>query len=193
MPGMDTRPPHRCLRGVCSSQLATKVLPFLPKVVLPSTSSTTTCSRCCSGSIDRLLVVVDFVAVTLVHRYLSQTLMELQPRDAASGEGIMSPEQMVGSLSETILDKFGEKKFDVEDIARSLEEAGPYQNVFMQVSDDRPRRQTVCQVKRDTKLTNKYRPRTGGKGDPGTTKIARCIALNDRFLTNDLPRGWHPP
>lgn len=46
----------------------------------------------------------------------------------------MSPEQMVGSMSETILDKFGEKKFDVEDIARSLEEAGPYQNVFMQVS-----------------------------------------------------------
>lgn len=46
----------------------------------------------------------------------------------------MSPEQMVGSLSETILDKFGEKKFDVEDIARSLEEAGPYQNVFMQVN-----------------------------------------------------------
>lgn len=45
----------------------------------------------------------------------------------------MSPEQMVGSMSETILDKFGEKKFDVEDIARSLEEAGPYQNVFMQV------------------------------------------------------------
>lgn len=45
----------------------------------------------------------------------------------------MSPEQMVGSLSETILDKFGEKKFDVEDIVRSLEEAGPYQNVFMQV------------------------------------------------------------
>eukprot|EP00903_Cladosiphon_okamuranus_P006208 g6103.t2 len=64
-----------------------------------------------------------------------KTLMELQPRDAASGEGIMSPEQMVGGLSETILDKFGEKKFDVEDIARSLEEAGPYQNVFMQEMD----------------------------------------------------------
>lgn len=62
-----------------------------------------------------------------------KTLMELQPRDAASGEGVMSPEQMVGGLSETIIDKFGEKKFDVEDIARSLEEAGPYQNVFMQV------------------------------------------------------------
>lgn len=60
--------------------------------------------------------------------------MELQPRDAASGEGIMSPEQMVGGMSETILDKFGEKKFDVEDIGRSLEEAGPYQNVFMQVT-----------------------------------------------------------
>ena len=59
--------------------------------------------------------------------------MELQPRDAASGEGVMSPEQMVGGLSETILDKFGEKRFDVEDIGRSLEDPGPYQNVFMQV------------------------------------------------------------
>lgn len=59
--------------------------------------------------------------------------MELQPRDAASGEGVMSPEQMVGSLAETIIDKFGEKKFDVEEIGRSLEEAGPYQNVFIQV------------------------------------------------------------
>lgn len=59
--------------------------------------------------------------------------MELQPRDAASGEGILSPEQMVGGMSETILDKFGEKKFDTEDISRSLEEAGPYQNVFIQV------------------------------------------------------------
>lgn len=62
-----------------------------------------------------------------------KTLMELQPRDAASGEGVMSPEQMVGGLAEVILDKYGEKKFDVEDIGRSLEEAGPYQNVFMQV------------------------------------------------------------
>lgn len=59
--------------------------------------------------------------------------MELQPRDAASGEGMLSPEQMVGGMSETILDKFGEKKFDTEDISRSLEEAGPYQNVFIQV------------------------------------------------------------
>lgn len=45
----------------------------------------------------------------------------------------MSPEQIVGGLSETIIDRYGEKKFDVEDIGRSLEEAGPYQNVFMQV------------------------------------------------------------
>lgn len=79
-------------------------------------------------SLDMYHVPAPCIAPSLV-----QTLMELQPRDAASGEGMMSPEQMVGSMSETILDKFGEKKFDVEDIARSLEEAGPYQNVFMQV------------------------------------------------------------
>ncbi|CAM9107555.1 unnamed protein product [Discosporangium mesarthrocarpum] len=64
-----------------------------------------------------------------------KTLMELQPRDASLGEGVQSPEQMVGAMSEGILDKFGEKKFDVEDIVRSLEEAGPYQNVFMQEMD----------------------------------------------------------
>merc|ERR1711998_757094 len=32
-------------------------------------------------------------------------------------------------------DRFGEKKYDVEDIARSLDDQGPYQNVFMQEMD----------------------------------------------------------
>ncbi|CAM9682439.1 unnamed protein product, partial [Phaeothamnion confervicola] len=64
-----------------------------------------------------------------------RTLMELQPRDAASGEGAQSPEQVVSGMATEILDKFAEKRFDVEEIARGLEEAGPYQNVFMQEMD----------------------------------------------------------
>jgi dynein heavy chain len=47
----------------------------------------------------------------------------------------MSPDDVAASVTVDILDRFGEKKFDVEDIARSLEELGPYQNVFMQEMD----------------------------------------------------------
>jgi dynein heavy chain len=38
-------------------------------------------------------------------------------------------------MSVDILDRFNEKKFDGEDIARSLEEQGPLQNVLMQEMD----------------------------------------------------------
>ena len=60
------------------------------------------------------------------------TIMELQPRDATSGEGVMSPDDVAASVTQDILDRFGEKRYDVEDIQRSLEEQGPYQNVFLQ-------------------------------------------------------------
>jgi len=63
------------------------------------------------------------------------TVLELQDRVAASGEGAMSPDDVAASVTVDVLDRFGEKKFDVEDIARSLEELGPYQNVFMQEMD----------------------------------------------------------
>jgi dynein heavy chain len=63
------------------------------------------------------------------------TVLELQDRVAASGEGAMSPDEVAAATTADILDRFGEKKFDVEDIARSLEEQGPYQNVFMQEMD----------------------------------------------------------
>jgi dynein heavy chain len=63
------------------------------------------------------------------------TLMELQPRDASSGEGSMSPEQMAETALQDILERFGDKKFDVEDLMRSLDDQGPYQNVFLQEMD----------------------------------------------------------
>ncbi|CAN0055637.1 unnamed protein product [Heterosigma akashiwo] len=60
------------------------------------------------------------------------TLLELQPKDAASGEGALSPAQVAEGTANDILDRFNEKTFDTEDISRSLEEQGPYQNVFLQ-------------------------------------------------------------
>jgi len=76
---------------------------------------------------------IDF-RTTQSNRILA-TIQELQPRDAAAGEGAMSPDEVSAGVTNDIIERFGEKKFDVEDIARSLEELGPYQNVFIQEMD----------------------------------------------------------
>ena len=60
------------------------------------------------------------------------TILELQSRDSAVGEGAMTPDEISAQVTNDICDRFGEKKFDVEDIIRGLEEQGPYQNVFLQ-------------------------------------------------------------
>ena len=61
-----------------------------------------------------------------------QTVLELQPRDAGGEGGGATPDEISAGVTTDILERFGEKKFDVEEIARSLEELGPYQNVFLQ-------------------------------------------------------------
>jgi len=63
------------------------------------------------------------------------TLLELQPRESSSDDGAQSPAQVAEMVLGDVLDRFGEKKFDVEDLARSLDEQGPYQCVFMQEMD----------------------------------------------------------
>ena len=64
-----------------------------------------------------------------------KTLLELQPRDATSVDGASTPQQIAESVANEMLDKFGEKNFDVEDLVRNLDEQGPYQNVFIQEMD----------------------------------------------------------
>ena len=82
---------------------------------------------------------------------LFRTLLELQPLDGGTGAaaneeedgkgGIflaaaVTPQQVAEQVAGEILDRFGEKRFDTEDIVRSLEgELGPYQNVFLQEMD----------------------------------------------------------
>jgi dynein heavy chain len=64
------------------------------------------------------------------------TVLELQPRDGGAGEGAMSPDDVAQAVTTDVLDRFAEKKFDVEDLSRGLgEEQGPYQNVFLQEMD----------------------------------------------------------
>eukprot|EP00981_Chlorochromonas_danica_P009567 scaffold2734_cov243-Ochromonas_danica.AAC.5 len=76
---------------------------------------------------------IDF-RTTQSNRILN-TILELQDREANTGEGTITPDEIANNVMVDIIDRFNEKKFDVEDIARSLEEQGPYQNVFMQEMD----------------------------------------------------------
>ena len=63
------------------------------------------------------------------------TLMELQPKGLSSDGGSVSPQQIAEATANELLEKFGEKSFDVEDLVRNLDEMGPYQNVFIQEMD----------------------------------------------------------
>jgi len=51
------------------------------------------------------------------------------------GEAAASPQDIAAQIRQETLDTFAEKAFDLEDIQRSLEEQGPYQNVFLQEID----------------------------------------------------------
>jgi dynein heavy chain len=63
---------------------------------------------------------------------LFKTLIALAPQEVSSEEGAATPEQVAKATAIEILDKFGDKHFDVEELVRSLEEGpGPYQNVSM--------------------------------------------------------------
>jgi dynein heavy chain len=76
---------------------------------------------------------IDF-RTTQSNRILA-TVLELQDRDGSSGQGSLSPDEIASTTTSDVLDRFGEKKFDVEDLTRMLEEQGPYQNVFIQEMD----------------------------------------------------------
>jgi dynein heavy chain len=61
-----------------------------------------------------------------------ETIMEMQPRDGGGGGDGLSPQHVAENTLNDILERFGEKKFDTEEISRSLDEVGPFQNVFIQ-------------------------------------------------------------
>jgi dynein heavy chain len=52
--------------------------------------------------------------------------------DEDGGGGGASPEEIAAQQMQEIIDAYTDKKFDQEDVARSCEEVGPYQNVFLQ-------------------------------------------------------------
>ena len=64
-----------------------------------------------------------------------KTLLELQPREVSSGDGVLTPQQIAETSATEIFELVGEKIFDLEGVIRSLDEQGPYQNVLLQEMD----------------------------------------------------------
>jgi dynein heavy chain len=60
------------------------------------------------------------------------TILDLQSHDTSGDAAGMTPDEIAQQACNDIYDKFNDKGFDTEDIARGLEEQGPYQNVFLQ-------------------------------------------------------------
>ena len=44
----------------------------------------------------------------------------------------MSPTEVAAAKLDDIMERFGEKKFDIDDLDASLDEKGPFQNSFLQ-------------------------------------------------------------
>jgi dynein heavy chain len=76
---------------------------------------------------------IDF-RTTLSTNILS-TILDLQSHDNAGDSVGMTPDEIAAQVCGEISDRIADKQFDTEDIARGLEEQGPYQNVFIQEMD----------------------------------------------------------
>jgi dynein heavy chain len=111
-----------------------------------------------------------------------KTLLELQPREAAgSGEGVATPQQIAEGIAQTLLEQFGEKMFDTEDLIRGLEEQGPYQNVFIQEMD--VMNALLAEMKRTIKELQ-----LGFAGE--LTMSEKMESLMDSLYMDTIPAGW---
>ena len=123
---------------------------------------------------------IDF-RTTQSNRILN-TIMELQPRDGGGGEGGATPDEISKATADEIVEKFNEKKFDVEDIARSLEgEITPFHNVFMQEMDVMNR--LLSEIKRSLSELE-----LGFKGELTMSDAMDMLKLN--LFLDRLPPTW---
>jgi dynein heavy chain len=108
-------------------------------------------------------------------------LQDLQPKDAGSGESGLSSLHVAESVAVDILDKLGEKIFDVEELIRTLDDQGPYQNVFLQEMDIM--NVLLSEIKRSIKELQ-----LGLAGE--LTMSASMEDLSDCFYLDRVPTSW---
>jgi len=111
-----------------------------------------------------------------------RTLVELQPREAAGdGEGAASPQEIAQAKLDDVMDRFGEKKFDVEDLNQSLDDKGPFQNSFIQ-------EMVVMNVLLAEIVRSLKELQLGFKGE--LTMSDAMDGLCNALFMDEIPGGW---
>ena len=93
----------------------------------------------------------------------------------------MTPQQIAETVAQDFLDKYGEKTFDIEELARGLDEQGPYQNVFIQEMD--VMNVLLTEIKRSIKELQ-----LGFAGE--LTMSESMETLMDSFYMDSVPATW---
>jgi dynein heavy chain len=111
-----------------------------------------------------------------------QTLLNLQPREAGTGEGIASPQSVAETVAADILERFGEVKYDLVDITSMIDgEADPYQNVFLQ--EMQVMNVLLEEMKRSLKELQQ-----GHRGE--LTMSDKMEALQNAIFNDAMPAAW---
>jgi len=62
---------------------------------------------------------------------LFRTILELSPQEQSGGEGTESPQFVAEALLQDVLDLFRDNRLELEAVKTSIEDMGPFQNVFV--------------------------------------------------------------
>jgi dynein heavy chain len=111
-----------------------------------------------------------------------KTLVELQPRSAGDDEGGgMSPTEVAAAKLDDIMERFGEKKFDIDDLDASLDETGPFQNSFLQEMEVMNR--LLAEIVRSLKELT-----LGFKGELSMSDAMEAVC--DALFMDEVPPKW---
>jgi len=119
---------------------------------------------------------------TTASEQMFRTILELQPKSGGGGGGeALSPQQIAEGVTGDILEKFNDKTFDVEDVARGLEAQGPYQNVLLQEMS--VMNVLLAEIRRSLKELT-----LGFKGE--LTMSDKMESLMNSLFMDGIPDGW---
>ena len=117
-------------------------------------------------------------------RILFETLTTLQAGSTAlnvSISGEENPATVAGTVASDLLGHLADKGFDMEEIIRSLDEVGPYQNVFLQEMETLTR--VLAEIKRSLQELKQ-----GLRGELTMSESMEQLQLS--LCTDSIPSSW---
>ena len=93
----------------------------------------------------------------------------------------MSPTEVAAAKLDDIMERFGEKKFDIDDLDASLDEKGPFQNSFLQEMEVMNR--LLAEIVRSLKELT-----LGFKGELSMSDAMEAVC--DALFMDEVPPKW---